>query len=77
MAPIYQNSRMGGRIFLYSAHRNRAGVGGIFMDDRLPVIGRLTFALTREVGRAFLPAYVPLVEKRKSQVWSELIRTCN
>jgi len=28
------------------------------------------FSLTRDIGRAFLSAFVPLVEKRLSQPWS-------
>ncbi|HBR36985.1 MAG TPA: coproporphyrinogen III oxidase, partial [Sulfitobacter pontiacus] len=29
------------------------------------------FALTQDIGRAFLPAYLPLVQKRITQDWSE------
>ncbi|WP_412071590.1 coproporphyrinogen III oxidase, partial [Roseobacter sp.] len=29
------------------------------------------FSLTQDIGRAFLPAYVPLVRKRRAQEWSE------
>ena len=58
--------------YFYVPHRKRArGVGGIFMDDRCTGDWAADFALTRDIGRAFLPAYVPLVEKRLSQTWSE------
>lgn len=58
--------------YFYIPHRNRArGVGGIFMDDRNTGDWEADFALTQDIGRAFLPAYVPLVEKRKPQVWSD------
>lgn len=58
--------------YFYVPHRKRArGVGGIFMDDRCTGDWAADFALTQDIGRAFLPAYVPLVEKRFSQTWSE------
>lgn len=58
--------------YFYIPHRNRArGVGGIFMDDRCTGDWEADFALTQDIGRAFLPAYQPLVEKRKVQPWDE------
>ena len=58
--------------YFYIPHRNRArGVGGIFMDDRCTGDWRADFALTQDIGRAFLPAYVPLVEKRRNTPWSD------
>ncbi|EEB84966.1 oxygen-dependent coproporphyrinogen oxidase [Roseobacter sp. GAI101] len=58
--------------YFYIPHRNRArGVGGIFMDDHCTGDWEADFALTHDIGRAFLPAYLPLVEKRKAQDWNE------
>lgn len=58
--------------YFYIPHRNRArGVGGIFMDDHCSGNWDVDFALTRDIGRAFLPAFVPLVTKRRVQSWSE------
>jgi coproporphyrinogen III oxidase len=58
--------------YFYIPHRNRArGVGGIFMDDHNTGDWQRDFALTRDIGRAFLPAFVPLVEKRRETEWSE------
>ncbi|WP_417604070.1 oxygen-dependent coproporphyrinogen oxidase [Primorskyibacter flagellatus] len=58
--------------YFYIPHRGRArGVGGIFMDDRCTGDWQADFALTQDIGRAFLPAFVPLVEKRRVQDWSE------
>ncbi|MEQ5871518.1 oxygen-dependent coproporphyrinogen oxidase [Sagittula sp. NFXS13] len=54
--------------YFYIPHRKRArGVGGIFMDDRNTGDWEADFALTQDIGRAFLPAYLPLVEKRRVQ----------
>ncbi|MDG1471818.1 MAG: oxygen-dependent coproporphyrinogen oxidase [Ascidiaceihabitans sp.] len=58
--------------YFYIPHRNRArGVGGIFMDDKCTGDWETDFALTQDIGRAFLPAYVPLVEKRRVQDWDD------
>ena len=58
--------------YFYIPHRNRArGVGGIFMDDHCTGDWEADFALTQDIGRAFLPAYVPLVEKRRGQSWTD------
>ncbi len=56
--------------YFYIPHRNRArGVGGIFMDDQNSGNWEDDFALTQDIGRAFLPAFIPLVEKRSTQPW--------
>ncbi|WP_299778886.1 oxygen-dependent coproporphyrinogen oxidase [uncultured Roseobacter sp.] len=58
--------------YFYIPHRNRArGVGGIFMDDHCTGDWEADFSLTQDIGRAFLPAYVPLVRKRRVHEWSE------
>jgi len=58
--------------YFYIPHRRRArGVGGIFMDDYCTDDWAADFALTQDIGRAFLPAFVPLVERRRVQDWSE------
>jgi coproporphyrinogen III oxidase len=58
--------------YFYVPHRGRArGVGGIFMDDHNTGDWEADFALTQDIGRAFLPAFVPLVEKRRVQDWSD------
>lgn len=58
--------------YFYIPHRARArGVGGIFLDDYCTGDWQSDFALTQDIGRAFLPAFVPLVEKRRVQDWSE------
>jgi coproporphyrinogen III oxidase len=58
--------------YFYIPHRHRArGVGGIFMDDYCTGDWQADFALTQDIGRAFLPAFVPLVEKRRVQDWTE------
>ncbi len=58
--------------YFFVPHRGRArGVGGVFMDDRNSGDWAADFSLTQDIGRAFLPAYVPLVERRRGQSWAE------
>ena len=58
--------------YFYIPHRRRArGVGGIFMDDQNSGSWEADFALTQDIGRAFLPAFVPLVEKRRVMDFGE------
>ncbi|MCQ0091403.1 oxygen-dependent coproporphyrinogen oxidase [Roseovarius sp. M141] len=57
--------------YFYIPHRQRArGVGGIFMDDQNSGDWEADFALTQDIGRAFLPAFVPLIEARRIQPWT-------
>ncbi len=58
--------------YFFIPHRKRArGVGGIFLDDHNTGDWARDFALIQDIGRAFLPAYVPLVDKRRTQNWSD------
>ena len=53
-------------------HRNFArGVGGIFYDDHNTGDWEADFAFTQDVGRSFLAAHPPLVEKRMNEPWTE------
>jgi len=58
---------MGGRVLLHPAPSPRTRVGGIFMDDHATGDWEADFALTQDIGRAFLPAYLPLVQERITQ----------
>jgi len=71
-ADLYPRLKAWADEYFYIPHRNRArGVGGIFMDDQCSGDWQADFALTQSIGRAFLPAFVPLVEKRRVQPWSD------
>jgi coproporphyrinogen III oxidase len=41
------------------------------MDDRNTGDWEADFALTQDIGRAFLPAFVPLTERRRVQYFTE------
>lgn len=71
-ADLYPRLKAWADEYFYIPHRNRArGVGGIFMDDHCTGDWGADFALTQDIGRAFLPAYVPLVDKRRDTAWSD------
>ncbi|MBU1309754.1 MAG: oxygen-dependent coproporphyrinogen oxidase [Gammaproteobacteria bacterium] len=51
--------------YFYLKHRGETrGVGGLFFDDLNAPGFEQSFALMRAVGEAFIPAYLPIVEKR-------------
>ena len=69
---LYEELKAWADEYFYIPHRKRArGVGGIFYDDRNTGDWAADFALTKDVGAAFLPAFVPLVDKRRVQNWSD------
>ncbi|KGB81110.1 coproporphyrinogen III oxidase [Rhodovulum sp. NI22] len=58
--------------YFYIPHRQRArGVGGIFLDDHNTGDWEADFAFIQDVGRAFLPAFLPVTEKRRDTPWTE------
>lgn len=60
--------------FLIRHRKESRGVGGIFFDDLETGDWDKDFAFTQDVGRAFLRAYVPIVQKRMSEGWTEAER---
>ncbi|MBF9043193.1 oxygen-dependent coproporphyrinogen oxidase [Rhodobacterales bacterium HKCCE4037] len=61
--------------YFYVPHRHRArGVGGIFYDDLNTGDWEADFAFTQDVGRAFLPAFLGCVEKRRHETFDEADR---
>ena len=58
--------------YFFLKHRDEArGVGGLFFDDLNAWDFERCFAYTRAVGEAFLPAYLPLVERRRDTPYGE------
>lgn len=58
--------------YFFIAHRHsERGVGGVFFDYLRSGDRARDFALARDVGDAFLPAYAPLVERRREAPWTE------
>ena len=58
--------------YFFLKHRNEPrGVGGIFFDDLGELDFEHCFALMRSVGDHFLPAYVPIIERRRDLPYGE------
>jgi coproporphyrinogen III oxidase len=61
--------------YFYIPHRGEArGVGGIFYDTHDTGSWDADFAFTRDVGLAFIDAYVPIVRRRMRLPWTEADR---
>ena len=56
--------------FLKHRHEPR-GIGGLFFDDLNAEGFERSFAFTRSVGDHFLPAYLPIVERRRDMKYGE------
>ena len=53
--------------YFYLKHRDeQRGIGGVFFDDFSELGFEGSFAMMRSVGDAFLDAYLPIVDRRKS-----------
>ncbi|WP_370330500.1 oxygen-dependent coproporphyrinogen oxidase [Aquicoccus porphyridii] len=58
--------------YFHIPHRHRArGVGGIFLDDHNTGDWEADFAFIQDVGRAFLPAFLPVTERRRGTPWTD------
>jgi coproporphyrinogen III oxidase len=57
--------------YFFLPHRNETrGVGGLFFDDFNDNGFDHSFSFMRSVGDHFLPAYMPIVERRMHEPWS-------
>jgi coproporphyrinogen III oxidase len=58
--------------YFFLRHRNEPrGIGGTFFDDFSEGGFERSFAVMRAVGDAFLPAYAPIVERRRGTPYGE------
>ena len=58
--------------YFFLKHRNEPrGIGGLFFDDFSAGGFDNAFALVRSVGDHFLPAYVPIAERRRDTAYGE------
>jgi coproporphyrinogen III oxidase len=58
--------------YFFLKHRQEArGIGGVFFDDFNTGNFEECFAFMRRVGEAFLPAYLPIVQRRKTTTYGE------
>ncbi|MDX1804207.1 MAG: oxygen-dependent coproporphyrinogen oxidase [Alcanivorax sp.] len=58
--------------YFYLKHRDEPrGVGGLFFDDLNRFDFDTSFALMRSIGDAYLPAYRPIMARRKAMAYGE------
>ncbi|RZI70789.1 MAG: oxygen-dependent coproporphyrinogen oxidase [Variovorax sp.] len=58
--------------YFFLKHRNEPrGIGGIFFDDFSELGQAQSFAMLQAVGDGFLPAYLPIVERRRTSAYGE------
>lgn len=64
--------------YFYNAHRNEArGIGGLFFDycrESEKVTTEDWYAFITDMGDSFLETYLPIVEKRKKIIYTEMQR---
>jgi len=58
--------------YFFLKHRGeQRGIGGIFFDDFAELGMARSFEMLQSVGESFLPAYLPIVERRRGMSWGE------
>ena len=58
--------------YFFLKHRNEPrGIGGLFFDDLNEPDFEQAFAFMQSVGNHYLPAYLPIVERRKNTPYTE------
>ena len=71
-AELYHRFKKRSDEYFYLPHRGETrGVGGIFFDDLREPDFETCAAFARSVGDHFLPAYLPIVRRRKATPWGE------
>ncbi|QJR13413.1 oxygen-dependent coproporphyrinogen oxidase [Usitatibacter palustris] len=70
--PLYPKFKKACDTYFFNKHRNEPrGIGGTFFDDFSEGGFDRCFSVMKAVGDAFLPAYVPIVEKRRETPYGE------
>ena len=66
----YQQYKAACDSYFYLPHRDETrGIGGLFFDDFNELGFEQSFAFMQSVGNAFLPAYLPIVRRRKGTAY--------
>jgi coproporphyrinogen III oxidase len=71
-ADLYENFKSWCDRYFFLPHRNETrGVGGLFFDDMNEGGFERCFAFQRSVGDHFLPAFMPILERRKDMPYGD------
>ena len=69
---VYSRFKHGCDDYFYLRHRGESrGIGGLFFDDLNEWGFDTTFRFVQDVGDAYMRAYLPIVQRRKSETWGE------
>lgn len=69
---VYENYKNWCDEYFYLKHRDEPrGIGGLFFDDLNEGGFDHCFALMRSIGDAYLPAYQPIIERRKDTAYGD------
>lgn len=71
-ADLYPRFKKNCDEYFYLHHRNEArGIGGLFFDDFNQLGFDQSFEFFQSIGNHFLPAYLPILNKRKDMAFGE------
>ena len=69
---VYPRYKQGCDDYFYLKHRNETrGVGGLFFDDLNEWGFERSFDFMQAVGNSYLPAYLPIVKRRKRMAYGD------
>lgn len=69
---VYPRMKEACDAYFFLPHRQEArGIGGVFFDDLDEGGWERCFGLTRSVGEAYVPAYVPILARRKDTPYTD------
>ena len=58
--------------YFFLKHRNEPrGIGGLFFDDLNDISFEHSFAVMQSIGDHYIPAYIPIVERRRNTAYGE------
>lgn len=71
-ASYYPQFKKAADDYFYLKHRQECrGIGGIFFDDLNDTSFEKCFSFLQNVGNSYIEAYLPIVEKRKAQAYTQ------
>ncbi len=71
-AEVYPRYKQWCDDYFFLKHRNEPrGIGGLFFDDLNEWGFAQSFAFMQSVGEHYLPAYLPIVQRRRDQLYGE------
>jgi coproporphyrinogen III oxidase len=72
---VYRDYKQWCDEYFYLKHRDEPrGVGGIFYDDLNKWDFDTSFGFMQSIGNSYLPAYLPIIEKRRALPWTQANR---